>query len=591
MNVTATNFSHIAPLPDLLVDKIAAGEVIEGPASIIKECLENSVDAGATSIVIRTVSAGMESLEITDNGSGIYFADLPLSVQRHATSKIRNLEDLEGIRSLGFRGEALAAIAAVSELSIRSRQKEEARGGLILVRGGELLRHEPVSFPEGTQLIIKDLFYSVPARRKFQKSEKSIHLQIYQEIIKLALAHPGLRLEYIRDGREYLFLAEHRSLPDRLAALFGAAIETHLIPVEAIRSEFSIHGFLCSGDYFRPRADRQYVFINNRAVELKNVGFLLRKAYGELLPPGAYPCFFLFLDLDPATVDVNVHPAKKEVRLKDQSQIMGTLINMAYGALHRESPVSLDQKAHHIKPLSTYSLPLRTELVSSPVFHLPAGQTARPAEPEDLADALPHNELHIDRTPVHRVHFIKHSGRIFGTYILAEAEDGFYIVDQHTAHERINYEKMRRRFAEQRKEKQILLEPVVIESGPAELEQVENERQKLAENGFTVEVFGRSQMIVREVPVYLEPGTEETTLAHLITRILEGETGIALYDEMAAMKACKASIKKNDNISGPVIAGILEELSGCEEPLRCPHGRPTMIRITREELDRMFMRS
>ncbi|MBE7440261.1 MAG: DNA mismatch repair endonuclease MutL [Spirochaetales bacterium] len=586
MNITATHFSHIAPLPDLLVDKIAAGEVIEGPASIVKECLENSVDAGATSIVIRTSAAGMDSLEITDNGSGIFFADLPLSVQRHATSKIRNLSDLEEIRSMGFRGEALAAIAAVSELTIRSRQALENQGGLLLVRGGELLQHEAVAYPEGTQIIIKDLFYSVPARRKFQKSEKSIHLQIYQEIIKIAIAHPELRLEYIRDGREYLFLAEHKSQEERLAAIFGSTVKDHLLSVEAIRSEFIIHGFLCSGDYFRPRSDRQYIFINNRAVDLKNAGFLIKKAYGELLPPGAYPCFFLFLELDPATVDVNVHPAKKEVRLKDQSQLMGTLINMTYGALHKESPVRLEHKAHHIKPLSPYSLPLQTELVASEVFAVSANKKSGSGS---IVTATEEKAAYPEG--VHRVQFIKHSGRIFGTYILAEAEDGFYIVDQHTAHERINYEKMRRRFAEQRKEKQILLEPVVIECTAADLEQIEHERERLAENGFTVEVFGRDKVIVREVPVYLEVGTEEDTLWHLIGRILQGETGFALYDELAAMKACKASIKKNDSISGPVISGILEELSECAEPLRCPHGRPTMIRITQEELDRMFMRS
>lgn len=621
----STNSKRIQRLPPVLVDRIAAGEVIDAPYSVIKELVENSLDAGATRIVIETRAAGADLIHVEDNGAGIHAEDLPASLERHATSKISNLEDLETILSFGFRGEALAAIASVSHIAIRSRRADAKLGALIESRGGDIERNEAAACNPGAVIQVRDLFYATPARRKHLKSERTENIRIYQQILRLALARPDVQFIYKRDDKEFLNLPAVGDLRDRIAAIYQSKLERYLQPVEAESGGLRLHGYVAGPEYHRANRDGQFQFINGRSVEIRNFSYLVRKAYGELLPPGAHPYFFLFLDIDPARVDVNVHPAKREVRLLDESLLHGLVVNSIARVLRPNSPLSFSgfssldhapRVRHNYEPAASD----QSILIEQPFSAGGEAYEIQPAARRDMSwSALAPGEIldesgEILAPDVSRASQTSHAsgaasaddaadsrgraflprrhfGVIFGAYILAEGDDGLYIIDQHTAHERINYEKMRSKMEALRSQRQPLLHPFTIDCLPDELRSILERRAELLESGFLIEEFGPRSYIVREVPGYLEPGGEQEVMVHLIHRILEGETGVRLYDEYAAMKACKASIKRNDYVSGPVLSDILQELAACENPSRCPHGRPTMIKITPDELDRLFYRA
>lgn len=623
--MTARNIStRIQPLPELVIDKIAAGEVIDGPYSIVKELMENAVDAGAGSLVIETRSGGAELIRVQDDGGGISYEDLPVAVRRHATSKIQDLHDIESILSYGFRGEALASIASVSHLEIKSRNRTEDVGGILRSRGGETESHEPAALNPGTTITVQDLFYTTPARKKFLKSERFENQRVFQEIIKIGLANPEIEIRYVRDGRDFLHLPAG-DLKQRIAGIYRKGIGEHLLPVDTKAEGLRLHGFITDGFFYRSNRDAQYQFVNGRAVDLKYFSTLVKKSYGELLPHGSFPYFFLFLDLDPERVDVNVHPAKREVRLNNMSLVHSLLIGGVTGALRTGAPLewaqAMGDRFKHHGPASSGASSVGTptggdllfrspEAESGPVdaargFEIGAGNHVGTHTPEagsvdELANAadgliakadqgvgVPTDDgSEINSAFLPRRHF----GVLFGTYILAEAADGLYIIDQHTAHERINYEKQRRKFEDLRKSRQPLLHPITVQCLPDELGLVLEKRPLLEDNGFIVEEFGVDAYLVREVPGYIDPGTEQDAIEHVIQRVLDGESDIRLYDELAAMKACKASIKRNDYVDGEVISGILLDLSRCEDPSRCPHGRPTMVRIAPEDLDRLFLR-
>lgn len=614
--MTASNISdRIHTLPSLLIDKIAAGEVVEGPHSAVKELLENSLDAGASSIRIDTTGAGMERIVIEDDGCGIAYEDFPLSIERHATSKISTLDDLERIYSYGFRGEALASLAAVSHLTIKSCRSGESLGGFLESRGGELIRLERTAGRPGTVITIEDLFYSVPARRKFIRSPRTENQRVYREILKMALANPAIEFRYFRDGREFLALPSCDHLPERIGRIFRSGIDKHLIAVDARDEHFTITGYI-SDDYFhRSIRDIQYQYVNNRHVELKNFSQLVRRAYGEILPQGTHPCYFLFLTVDPELVDVNVHPAKKDVRLREATALNSLLIRSVARALRPDTPLSFpaghfgqrrrggsELQDNDSPPHENLRMSVEHMLATSPSWHIGPRREQSENEttvgsPEEDRSFLPDNlrsgaeilaeegEAEIPFLP------LRHFGVVFGTYILAEGEAGLYIIDQHTAHERINYEKNRRRLGDLAEKRQLLLEPVILPLAIDELETILAHREELQKNGFVIEEFGPDSIVIREVPPFIEPGSEREIVEHALHRFLENSSMEDVYDEIAALRACRASIRKNEIISPEMISEILEQLSRCESPSRCPHGRPTMIKISRKELDILFHRS
>ena len=642
----ASNISNrIQSLSPILIDKIAAGEVIDGPYSVVKELIENSVDAGAARVVVETFGGGLEKIIIQDDGHGILYQDLESAVRRHATSKITSLDDIEKILTFGFRGEALASIASVSHLEIKSLREGDDHGGLIECRGGEILRVEPAPATGGTTITVSELFYSTPARKKFLKAERTENTRNQREVIKLALAHPNVHFIYKREGREFLNLPPVNDPRDRIAAIYRPKILNHLIEIDAHSDGVKLRGYITDENHYRANRDGQFQYVNGRHVELKNFSFLVKKSYGELLPHGTHPYFFLFLDADPERIDVNVHPAKKEVRLRDGSLINSLLIQSVSDALRPGEPISFadiyrgrraaESAAHQnrsaegspaLESLERILIPdSATGVQSMPEYPIQRGGAdilSHDSQKHDLftggdsvtmnpgngvgigtGDAAgrssavelepPHGNTPTEvDAPAEKGSFLprRHFGVIFGTYILAEGEDGFYIIDQHTAHERINYERMRNNLEELRGQRQALLHPLSVDCLKDELEEILARKDVLLDCGFLVEEFGPSAYVVREVPSYIEPGTETEAILHVIRRVPDGEDGYRIYDELAAMKACKGSIKKNDYVPGATLSEILVQLSQCENPSRCPHGRPTMIKLAQHDLDRLFHR-
>ncbi len=628
---------RIHSLSALLIDRIAAGEVIEGPSSVIKELIENSIDAKASSIRLETKAAGLEQITLEDDGDGIHPEDLEVSILRHATSKISSLEDIEKLSSFGFRGEALSAIASVSHLEIKSRRQDKKTGALLSYRGGEVLKKSPSNHRQGTTITVSNLFYSTPARRKYIKSPRTENIKNHKEVMRLAMTNPQLSLTYFRENKEFSSYPANQNLYERLELMYGKGLISHLLPVESEYMGIGLSGYISSPEYYRANRDGQFSFINKRPTEVKNLSAIVRKAYGELLGPTSHPYFFLFMEADPSRIDPNVHPQKKEIRLADQSTLYSLVFNTLSKALRPNSVLSLKQadKTHNEKETSlakigqlfvpsqniliqkdlqtssAYMLDLKEKreqktkthcsdssvLPPSSIRPLPKisspTKTSLPIEAVAATDQ-PRSSSTEDKAP--QFSFVRHFGTVLGTYVIAEDEKSLYIIDQHTAHERVNYEQNIAKLAKTRDQRQGLLNPLLVECLADELDRIIDAKETLLQNGFLVEAAGPKAYLIREVPPYIDLGTEIEVFTHLIDRVLSAEQvddnqQELLYKEYAAMRACKASIKKNDQISEELIAEILRSLPKCKEPGRCPHGRPTMFQISLQELDHMFKRS
>ncbi|MCB1316968.1 MAG: DNA mismatch repair endonuclease MutL, partial [Leptospiraceae bacterium] len=493
--------THIKKLPAVLIDRIAAGEVVDGPHSVIKELVENALDAGADRIRVSTVAAGLDSILIEDNGRGIPYADLPLSIERHATSKITDLSDLEQITSFGFRGEALASIASVAHVEIQSRSEDAELGGRLECRGGELIQIEPQACNPGTVIRVNELFYATPARRKYVKSERSENIRNMRTLTAIALAHPSVHMTYIRDGREYFDLLPADTLAERVKSIFPERIQHHLVEVDYTASGMSLTGVVADGDYYRANREGQYLFVNNRPVEVKHFSYLVKKSYGELLPPGSHPYYFLFLEIPPDRVDVNVHPAKREVRLLDESSLHGLVTGALETALRPRHPLQYSHEREQSRMAGHRMTHRYIQTVDQVLFERPPAvreSYSIPADAHSGAHDRDATERHIDSSnlgsdyrpgerqtvdgimhgdepsgddyfdgrhepspndgnssaPARSFLPRKHFGTFYGAYIIAEGDDGLYIIDQHTAHERINYEKKRRQLEQVRGERQ-----------------------------------------------------------------------------------------------------------------------------------------
>lgn len=572
---------RIHRLPSIVIDRIAAGEVIEGPSSVVKELVENAIDAGAKNVTLSTQTGGLDEIQVQDNGGGILFEDLADSIERHATSKIRSLEDIERILSFGFRGEALASIASVSLIEIQSCPAGEEVGGRIESRGGVPASPERIVCAPGTRVRVRDLFFATPARKKFIKSERTENQKILKEVRRLALAHPGVTLTWIRDGEEYVSFQAGDAF-SRIREVTGAGEADQWMEISGEDAGIKLHGWITSPEIRRSNREAQYTFVNGRWFEMKYLSYLLKQAYGELMPHGFHPSAVIYLEIDPAAIDVNVHPAKKEVRFIHESRIHSLLIR----AIQRRLSAAPVQYSDAALERNFTAVTAQTGEQGGLTFPVERSFESRPQESREETTS------HVPPPPAFPIpESLRQLGVIFGTYILAEDGEDLYLIDQHTAHERVHYERNRARFAELSKRNQPLLHPVVLNLPAEEIAALQESGAVLEESGFEIDILGPKSAVVRSVPAFIDPGTETETLRFVLQRILDGETAIHIFDEYAAMKACKASIKRNDRIAPEILAEILKDLLRCGDPSRCPHGRPTMVRISRSSLDRMFLRS
>lgn len=591
---------RIQELSPELINQIAAGEVIESAHSVLKEMMENSVDAGADSIEVESRDGGLTSLLLSDNGSGIEEEDIPLAIQRHATSKIRTLKDLELVSSYGFRGEALASIASVSKLTIETGTGQST-AWKVRTEKGQIISKESIPGFHGTKILVEDLFYNTPVRRKFLKSVRSEDKKIRDKVTVQALAREDIRFRFVQDHKE-IYRLPPKDKKERIIDLFGENFRDHLLEVQLEKKGWKAKGYISDPDFYKSNRTGQFIFVNGRPVEIKYSSHLLKKCYDELLPPNAHPYCFLFFEVDPESIDVNVHPAKKEIRFLDEEGFNTFFLQLIQKELRSSTPVSfLELKNRLLRPepkkmestlysfSSSSSGGIEQQLLGGALYEEVKHSPSFPVEAvgpgsrlEDLTDI-----------PIKHSEFIpkKHFGLLFETFILAEGEDGFYIIDQHTAHERIRYEEVLRKLKKKNYGIQPLLTPIRIPVSKQEAEDIKDRLGEYQEVGLKLDSLGEDTMVLREVPGYFLPGHEKEIVLDFLNRTGGKEVPEPeLYDLMAKCVACRSAVKKGDQLSDHLIAEMLNRLSYCENPSRCPHGRPTLVKLTREDLERMFHR-
>jgi DNA mismatch repair protein MutL len=565
--------SAIHRLPDLLISQIAAGEVVERPASVLKELLENSLDARARAVTVTLDEGGVRRIQVEDDGDGIAREDLALALARHATSKIRSLEDLEGVASMGFRGEALASIASVSRLTLASRGSEAAHGARIAAEGAALGDVEPAARAQGTTVTVEDLYFNTPARRKFLRTQATELAHCEETFRRIALARCDVAFSLRHNGRASRHL-RMQPLDERIAALLGEDLIQASMRVDAQSGGLRLFGLAGTPQAARTRADAQYFFVNGRFVRDRVLAHAVREAYAELLHGERQPAYVLFLELDPRGVDVNVHPAKTEVRFRDSRavhQFVRHALQRALAPGAAEAPVAYAAVSHGAPIQAAFSLaqPARAyeAFAAAAAAPMPAAQQAPP-----LGFAL---------------------GQLHGVYILAQNEAGLVLVDMHAAHERIVMEKLKASLDAGAVQRQALLVPAVLQADALDVATAEESRETLAQLGLEVSVSGPNELSVRAAPAALAGGDVGGLARELLRELREYGASQVLTsrrDELLATMACHAAVRANRALSLPEMNALLREMEETERSGSCNHGRPTWYQLTLADLDRLFMR-
>ncbi|HWW20111.1 MAG TPA: DNA mismatch repair endonuclease MutL [Steroidobacteraceae bacterium] len=583
----------IQVLPANLIDQIAAGEVIERPASVVKELIENAFDASATRIEIDVERAGLGLIRVRDDGSGMDAADLSLAIERHATSKIATLDDLEGIASFGFRGEALPSIASVARVRLVSRQREAAQANELSVEGGERSDLKPAAHPVGSSVEVRDLFYNVPARRKFVRSEGTEFAHILRQVERLALSEPKVALRLKHNGREVLDLpaaVSSEQIEMRLDRIVGPQFRSRAIAIEQIAGPMQLTGWLGLPTASRAQADMQYWFVNARAVRDRLLGNAVRLGYRDVLYHGRHAAYVLYLTLDPRLVDVNAHPTKLELRFRDTRAVHDGVFRCIERALAVTRPAQ--------------AIPSATALPSPPALAVSTAPTAMPlrlyagvsataafqsyaAAPATarIAELQPGRELERPLgTAIAQLH---------GLYILAQTPEGMIVVDTHAAHERVLYEQLKSQYDGSTPASQSLLEPLTVTAAEHEVEALLLAGAQFERVGFELERYTPHSLVVRRVPALLMRSDIVAMLAQL-GRELTGEAGSHHLDAAAhrilGSIACRSAIRGQRTMSLGEMDALLRQMEQTDRASQCNHGRPTWLRLTLREIDQLFLR-
>jgi len=589
-----------------VINKIAAGEVVERPASVLKELIENSMDAGATRLEVSVTAGGRKLVAVSDNGSGMPRDDALLAIERHATSKIREVDDIESIATLGFRGEALAAIASVSRFRLVTCAAGESVGTEVVAAGGVIQDVRDAGSPAGTLVEVRDLFFNVPARRKFLRSHATELGHLRSGFILQALAHPSVALTLTVDGRAADRLAGNAELRDRIRDIFGAELLTRLRRIDHDRGGVRVSGF--AGLPAQARTDRaeQFVFVNGRPTSAPVLAGAIREAYHGLAAPGIFPALFLFVDVDPGDVDVNVHPTKREVRFRDSGSVRDAVIEGIRGALGARAPAPAPwlRGAADAGGAGTLPAPKTPELA---IDDLPPTRTFRyPGLPQVPAAgsaaatanvppaAATDSDLSETRSGASPWSWCRVLGQVGGLYAVLETEEGLVLMDPHAAHERVMFERFMKAFVSGPVPMQKLLMPEHVSLQPDDASRVRAGMKVMNEMGFGVSDFGGDSFIVDGLPA-LFAGTGASGILLEVARHLEqaGSRGggrTRWREEAIARAACKAAVKARDRLSLDEIERLVIDLAGAEMPYTCPHGRPTLIFMSFTELHRKFGR-
>ncbi len=613
----------IRALPDTLINQIAAGEVVERPASVVKELVENALDSGASRVDIDLEEGGARLIRVRDDGSGIAPDELALAVSRHATSKIASLDDLEGVLTLGFRGEALPSIASVSRFVVTSRRAADGHGSSLAVEGGEVGNVAPKAHPPGTTIEVRDLFFNVPARRKFLRAERTELSHIEEWLRQLALARPDVELRVAHNGKpsrrwkgDADMLGKAGLSDMRLHETLGEDFARNALPVDHSGAGLRLHGWIAEPSYNRASTDQQYLYCNGRAIRDRSVAHAVKQAYADVLFHGRQPAYVLFLELDPRRVDVNVHPAKHEVRFRDarlihdfvyrtlQSVLARTRAGQS-GALqaampdagapttggegqiqpypwHRpQTPLGLTVADQSAGLAALYGARPESSAGASLSYGTDAGSKAMPASSEATLPPLGYA-----------------IAQLHGIYILAECSAGLIVVDMHAAHERIGYEKLKRAHDGEGLRTQPLLVPATLAVSEREADVAEREAQTLATLGFEVTRSGLQSVTLRSVPALLAHGDVEALFRDVLTDLREhgGDSPLggirvsAARDGLLSTMACHGAVRANRRLTLPEMNALLREMEITERSGQCNHGRPTWAHFSLPDIDRWFLR-
>jgi DNA mismatch repair protein MutL len=580
-------------LPTEVASQIAAGEVVERPASVVKELLENALDAGAGYISITTQGAGQRLVEISDDGCGIPPDELPLAVERHATSKLRSADDLFNIHTLGFRGEALASIGSVARLTVTSRTPQADMGARLHVEGGQIYPTQPVGAPSGTLVRVEDLFYNVPARLKFLKSEATERRLIDNLVTRYALAYPQVRVHLVQEGHASLQTSGQGDRRQILAALYGADIAHQMLEVLSNEEDLQVHGFISPTSVTRTHRREMHFFINGRPVQDAALASALLRGYHTLLMVSRFPVALLFLEMPPEAIDVNVHPTKAEVRFRNPERVFGGVQNAVRRALLAHSPIPEIGATRWSAGLPVPFTPRRPDPAWDMLDELP--QTGVEPGPQPTPEGV---EL-IDRgittaqppLPVQRIPLLRLVGQIANTYLVAEGPDGLYLIDQHAAHERVLFERWMAQLSGG-VPAQALLHPVTVELPQPAANLLAEQLATLTSLGFQVEAFGPNTFLVRAVPALLTGSDPAAGLRVLVENFEEDEAPLqAVREARLIARVCKrAAVKAGQSLTTEEQRALLLDLEACQSPRTCPHGRPTMIHLSVDLLERQFGR-
>ncbi len=609
----------IRALPEVLINQIAAGEVVERPASVVKELVENALDAGAMRVDVELEEGGIRLIRVRDDGAGIQADELPLALTRHATSKIASLDDLEGVLTLGFRGEALPSIAAVSRFALTSRTEHAEHATRVIVEDGRPQPAQPAQHPHGTTVEVRDLFYSVPARRRFLRAERTEFAHVDELLRTLALAHMRRELRLTHNGkavRSYRAAVDVGGRQRRLADALGEAFASQCLAVDHESAGLHLSGWIGLPTASRSQADQQYFYVNSRAVRDRVVTHAVRQAYADVLFHGRHPAFVLYLDIDPRRVDVNVHPAKHEVRFRDGRLVHDFMFRSLHEALAqtRAGASPLSDRARHVDLANSAMLlaeggsgmPANAAYASTTYWRggSPQSSLALPVREQmatyaALYGAAPTGSAETTNTPVTAAvsGAIPPLGfavaQLHGVYILSEAADGLIVVDMHAAHERIGYERLKLAQAGEGIRALNLLVPESIAVSAREADFVEANPQAFIELGFDLQRVAPTQISLRGMPALLEGVDARQLLLDVLADLIElGSTRRVeeQRNELLSTMACHAAVRANRRLTIPEMNALLRDMEATERSGQCNHGRPTWTRLTMAELDRLFLR-
>lgn len=671
--------NRINILDDLTINKIAAGEVVERPSSVVKELIENCIDAGSSKVVIDIVDGGKKVIKIIDNGSGIASSEVDKSFLRHATSKISKIDDLYDLYSLGFRGEALASISAVSKLEMITKTKDEPVGTKVYVEGGKIISKEPVGANNGTTIIINDIFYNTPVRQKFLKSTHAETINISDLINKLAIGNPNVQFKYINNNRQMLNTPGDNKLISVIRSIYGKDVCENLIEVNYECKHFKISGYIGNNNAYRSNKNLQHIYINKRFVRSKIILDAISEAYKSIVPINKHAVCFLDMQINPASIDVNIHPTKLEIKFENEQELYIELRDYLRSKLLssnlmgkyevydknkiqprpinnlcevKSEPFEKENKKIEVvqidseKPIDTFlsvnDIINKAETINKEEYNKKSymNENIREANMYSLEHSLKENKddfndkldnmyknqaiNEYNQSSINELSNVSESysiyntneqedeqqkffeddikdngfslddyniiGTIFDTYIILSKGNSMYLLDQHVAHERVLYERYMDKFYKSDINMQMLLNPVVVELSNVDMLKVEENLELFKNFGFEIDIFGNNHIMIRCVPTMFGVPESEKFILQIIDNIDEIKNNYDLKDERFASMACRSAIKANDKINNLEIKSLFEQMKECKNPFTCPHGRPIIVEISKNEIEKMFKR-